>query len=153
MWFCIFASCIFMGCTIYIFTHWFDNTFAESPRKLTLWETYWFIYGAILRQGSIIDPKSSKFYVHNSWKASELQAVFVIHTILVNFISPFLYPLFLWWFWIAMRHPAYYNTVVCDWNVTLVHKYYWNEVTLKGVILKLRWQKVVGRWFLKCQRY
>ena len=24
------------------------------------------------------------------------------------------------------------STVVCDWNVTVVHKYYWNEVTLNG---------------------
>ena len=48
-----------MGSFIYIFTRWFDNIFSNSPRKLSLSEVYWFIYGAILRQGSTIDPKSS----------------------------------------------------------------------------------------------
>ena len=59
VWICILASCIFMGSFIYIFTRWFDNIFSNSPRKLSISEVYWFIYGAILRQGSTIDPKSS----------------------------------------------------------------------------------------------
>ena len=59
VWLCILSSCIFMGSFIYIFTRWFDNIFSYSPRKLSLSEIYWFIYGAILRQGSTIDPKSS----------------------------------------------------------------------------------------------
>ena len=66
VWICILASCIFMGSFIYIFTRWFDNIFSNSPRKLSISEVYWFIYGAILRQGSTIDPKSSNTFNRSS---------------------------------------------------------------------------------------
>lgn len=53
-----------MGLFIYIFTHKLEmqdvnSTKDCSQRKLNLFEIYWFIYGAILRQGSNLEIKSN----------------------------------------------------------------------------------------------
>ena len=45
-----------MGMIIYIFIHWLEN---QSQNQPTLFQIYWFIYGALLRQSSTYDPKAN----------------------------------------------------------------------------------------------
>ena len=61
VWLAILASCIFMGPVLYVFIHRLDwRKSGEENLGLSLPRCYWFVYGALLKQGSTVDPKSGK---------------------------------------------------------------------------------------------
>ncbi len=72
MWFVILASCVLMGPVLWVFVNRLQPMARPPPgekkRKeeeeedgpLSLKMCYWFVYGALLKQGFTSDPKSGK---------------------------------------------------------------------------------------------
>ena len=62
----ILASCLFMAVLIYVFVNKFQrwirgehaNDGSDGQTTLSLKECFWFVYGAMLRQGATVDPAS-----------------------------------------------------------------------------------------------
>lgn len=57
VWICILLAIVSMGPLIYILTA------VQPHQKMSVWQIYWYIIGALLRQGSTLDPKKGKILV------------------------------------------------------------------------------------------
>ncbi|XP_059079423.1 glutamate receptor ionotropic, kainate glr-3-like [Tigriopus californicus] len=60
VWFVILASCILMGPLLYLFVAHLEPRAKTVPttERYSLKNCYWFVYGALLKQGSSLDPSS-----------------------------------------------------------------------------------------------
>jgi hypothetical protein len=58
----ILASSLLMGVIIYFFVNTFQSRIRDTGdgKTLTLMNCYWFVYGALLKQGFTVDPSSGK---------------------------------------------------------------------------------------------